>query len=80
MNLTFSFWEPDVVRHEIWNLVVHLVHQLEDIVNEKNSVIITKDEPLVVLGAYCEVAQKGSSSGPVSIQAHVRLTFNAANQ
>ena len=38
-----------MVGHEVWNLVVHLIYQLEDIVNEEHRVIISKDEPLVVL-------------------------------
>ena len=46
---TFSLWKPDVVSHEVWNFVVHLIDQLQDIVDEKDSVIVPEDQPFVIL-------------------------------
>ncbi len=79
--LTFSLREPDVVSHEVWDVVVHLIHKLEDIVDEEDGVIIAKDEPLVVLRAHCEVAEEGSSRSPgggMHFQVSVRNTPRAS--
>ena len=63
-KLTFSLREPNVIRHEVWHGVVHLIDELQDIVYEEDSVIIAKNQPLVVVRADCEVAQERSSSSP----------------
>ena len=47
-----SFRPPYAVRYEVGVLMVHLVHERENVVDEHDGVIISIKDPLVIVHTY----------------------------